>query len=190
MGALVVGFAALAIGCRAPAGSGAPVAEESEGARVERGEYLVAYGGCGDCHTPKRMGERGPEPDPGRLLAGHPEGEAVVAVPEGALAPGGWEAMSNGDSTAWAGPWGVSFATNLTSDEATGLGSWSEAMFVQSMRTGRHQGAGREILPPMPWQSVAALTDEDLSAVWAYLRTVPPVVNSVPQPMPPAGSGR
>ena len=63
-------------------------------------------------------------------------------------------------------------------------------MFVEAMRTGRHQGAGREILPPMPWQSVAALTDEDLSAMWAYLRTVPPVVNSVPLPMPPAGPGR
>jgi hypothetical protein len=90
--------------------------------------------------------------------------------------------------TAWAGPWGVSFGTNLTPDKETGIGEWTEEAFMQAMRTGKHQGQpnGRDILPPMPWQSIAQMTDEDLKMVWAYLRSIPPVKNQVPLPVPPS----
>jgi hypothetical protein len=54
------------------------------------------------------------------------------------------------------------------------------------MRTGRHMGRGRPILPPMPWEMVGKLTDQDLRAVFAYLKTLPAVKNRVPQPLPPA----
>jgi hypothetical protein len=58
------------------------------------------------------------------------------------------------------------------------------------MRTGKHMGVSRPILPPMPWQQLAAMSDDDLKAVYAYLRTIPPVVNHVPDPVPPAsGNG-
>ncbi|HET9157984.1 MAG TPA: hypothetical protein VFN91_15035, partial [Myxococcaceae bacterium] len=56
---------------------------------------------------------------------------------------------------------------------------------IEAMRTGRHQGRGRPILPPMPWFVVAQHTDAELKAIWAYLRRVPPVVNRIPAPRPP-----
>jgi hypothetical protein len=92
--------------------------------------------------------------------------------------------------TAWAGPWGISYAANLTPDRNTGLGIWNEEMFVKAMRTGKHMGAGRDILPPMPWQGVAGLTDDDIKSIYAYLRTVPPIVNHVAAPVAPAGEAR
>lgn len=85
--------------------------------------------------------------------------------------------------TAWAGPWGVSYAANLTPDQNTGMGIWTEDMFIKAMRAGKHMGYGREILPPMPWQASSNLTDEDLKAIFAYLRSVPPISNRVPGPL-------
>jgi hypothetical protein len=54
--------------------------------------------------------------------------------------------------TAFAGPWGVSFAANLTPDLETGLGTWTEDMFVRALRTGTHRGEpqGRKLYPPWP----------------------------------------
>jgi len=92
--------------------------------------------------------------------------------------------VASNDATAWVGPWGISFAANLTPD-ATGLGGWTEEQFIQTMRTGKHLGVGREILPPMPWFGVAALPDEDLKALFAYLQSLKPISNNVPQPLPP-----
>jgi hypothetical protein len=84
-------------------------------------------------------------------------------------------------NTAFAGPWGVTFAANLTPDKNTGLGIWDEAMFVQTMRAGKHWGQGRPIQPPMPWQAYGKMTDEDLKSVFAYLRSIPAVHNYVPE---------
>jgi hypothetical protein len=99
-------------------------------------------------------------------------------------------AMTNQMLTAWAGPWGVSFAMNLTRDKETGLGEWTEEVFIQAIRTGKHQGQpnGRDILPPMPWFNFRQMSDSDLKAVWAYLRSLPPIKNKVPTPIPPAGA--
>ncbi len=152
---------------------------------IKRGEYLVSIGGCNDCHTPLKMGSNGPEPDWPRFLSGHPETAQLPPPP--ALPPGPWSALSAG-LTAWSGPWGISYSANLTSDHDTGLGIWTESMFIQPMRTGKHFGASRPILPPMPWQSLAKATDEDLKAIFAYLRTVPPVKNHVPAPVGPGGN--
>lgn len=89
--------------------------------------------------------------------------------------------------TAFAGPWGVSFTANLTPDPETGvLRDYTEEQFIRALRTGRHQGQGRQILPPMPWPFIGKMTDEDLKAVFAYLRQIPPVRNKVPDPIPPA----
>jgi mono/diheme cytochrome c family protein len=151
--------------------------------RVERGKYLVTLGGCADCHTPLKLGPRGPEPDLSRYLAGHPE---EVKLPPPDLKPGPWFAATAG-MTAWAGPWGISYAANLTPDTNTGMGIWTEEMFMKAMRTGKHMSVSRNILPPMPWQNLASLTDDDLRAVYAYLRSIPPVMNQVPDPVPPGG---
>lgn len=146
--------------------------------RVERGRYLVAIGGCNDCHTPMKMGAKGPEPDMSRMLSGHPEMLKMPPAPK--LGQGPWVWVAAGTNTAFAGPWGVSYTANLTPDRMTGLGIWNEEMFVKTIRTGRHWGVGRPILPPMPYQNVAQLTDEDLKSVFAYLQSIPPVKNQVP----------
>ncbi len=163
---------------------GAVSAQDSAaGAQVKRGEYLVTVGGCHDCHTPWIMGSNGPEPDMKRGLSGHPQ-DIVIRAPAKVAEP--WSSASSPTNTAWSGPWGVSFTANLTPDPDTGvLRDVTEQQFIQTMRTGRHQGQGRQILPPMPWPAYSNMTDDDLKAVFAYLRQVPPVKNKVPDPLPP-----
>src|SRR5262245_9804651 len=159
------------------------VTPEKKQARVERGAQLVKTMGCNDCHTPWKMGPRGPEMDMSRALTGHPA-ETVMPPPPPPSGP--WIGHMSATNTAWAGPWGVSFTANLTPDRETGLGSWTEDMFIATMRTGRHQGKGRAILPPMPYWMVGALPDEDIKSVFAYLQSLAPVKNRVPAPIEPA----
>jgi hypothetical protein len=153
-------------------------------AEVERGRHLVTTAGCNDCHTPFKMGAQGPEPDMTRMLSGHPESAKVPPPP----APQGpWIGSIYATNTAWAGPWGVSFTANLTPDE-TGLGTWTFETFKQAIRTGRHMGRGRPILPPMPYPMYKHFTDEEMHAVYTYLQSIPAVKNRVPDPLPPAGA--
>lgn len=174
-----------AIAAVAVASAVAPARGEATGSPVERGRYLVTTGLCNDCHTPWKMGGAGPEPDMSRMLSGHPQDFEVSAAP--ALAEP-WVAAFSATNTAWAGPWGVSFTANLTPDEETGLGGWTEEQFIETLRTGRHLGRGRALLPPMPVQWIGQMTDADLRAVFAYLRSIPAVKNRVPLPRPPATS--
>lgn len=149
--------------------------------RVERGRYLVAIIGCGDCHTPLKMGPKGPEPDLTRFLSGHPEQMGSLPAPRPQL-PWLWSGAAT--NTAFSGPWGLSYAANLTPDQNTGLGIWTEDMFVRALRTGRHMGVSREILPPMPWPAFRNASDDDLKAIYHYLRTITPIVNHVPDARP------
>lgn len=119
-----------------------------------------------------------------RMLSGHPE--QLLMPPAPMLPEGPWIMTASATNTAWAGPWGVSFTANLTPDKETGLGKWSERNFVDTIRSGRHLGRGREILPPMPIGVYKNMTDEDLSAIFAYLQTIPAINNRVPEPLPPA----
>ena len=153
---------------------------------VERGEYLIKTSGCHDCHTPWAMGPNGPAPDMTRMLSGHPEGLTMPPAPALGM-PWMWAGAAT--MTAFAGPWGVSYSANLTPDQNTGLGIWTEEMFVNAIRQGKHMGTSREIQPPMPWQVYRNMTDEDLKSVFAYLRTIPPIVNHVPDWEPPGGQG-
>jgi len=152
--------------------------------KAVRGKYLVATSGCMDCHTPMKMGANGPEPDLSRMLSGHPETLKMTAVP--ALPNGPWLVVSSATNTAFAGPWGVSFTANLTPDPDTGLGNWSAQDFRNTIRTGRHLGRGRPVLPPMPIPAYSQFSDEDLDAIFAYLKTLPPIRNRVPEPWAPA----
>lgn len=162
---------------------GLQASEGGAAARIERGRYLVGFGGCHDCHTPWKMGPRGPEMDMTRALTGHPA--ELVMPPAPALPPGPWAWAAGITNTAFAGPWGVSFTANLTPDKETGLGDWTEEMFIATMKTGRHQGKGRPLLPPMPYFNLAALSDEDIKALFSYLQSLPPVHNRVPAPIDP-----
>lgn len=143
---------------------------------IERGEYLVTIAACNDCHTPFVMGEQGPQPDMTRMLSGHPSAVAfeIPVLPE----DGAWW-VGSATNTAFAGPWGISYAANLTPDVNTGLGIWTEQMFVEAIRSGRHMGTSRMIQPPMPWPAYAHMTDDDLAAIYAYLRTIPALENRV-----------
>jgi len=158
--------------------------EMTEQQMIERGEFLVTVGGCDDCHTPKNFGPKGPELDMTRRLSGHPHNAPLVPVDTSLIGP--WVYLA-GDLTAAVGPWGVSFTANLTPDKETGTGTWQPEMFVNALKTGKHLGVadGRPILPPMPWEGLSHLPDEDLRAIFAYLQTIPAVKNKVPDPIPP-----
>jgi mono/diheme cytochrome c family protein len=158
-----------------------PKAGGKPSAAAERGKYLVATSACNDCHTPKKMGPNGPEPDMSRELSGFVEKKMSPPPPS----TGDWMIHTNGDLTAWSGPWGISFTRNLTPDENTGIGSWTEATFIKAIRTGKHMGVSRPILPPMPWQVYSQMSDADLKAIYAYLRTIPKISNPTPEPVPP-----
>jgi hypothetical protein len=150
---------------------------------VKRGENLVNSIGCHDCHSPKKMTDKGPVLDPARLLSGHPAG-AVLPPYDKKTAQA--YVLFNMDLTAAIGPWGTSYAANLTPDE-TGIGTWTEAQFFKAIRNGKFKGldGSRDLLPPMPWQSLRQLPDADLKAIFAYLKTVPPIENVVPTALPP-----
>jgi len=149
---------------------------------AERGRYLVTAMGCNDCHTPWQMGPQGPAPDMSRMLSGHPA-DSVLPVP--AAGSPEWPTAVAATMTAWSGPWGTSFTANLTPDPETGLGRWTVDEFIGALRSGRHQGRGRQILPPMPYPMIRNLTDADLQAVFAFLQSIPAIHNQVPEPLPP-----
>lgn len=157
--------------------------ELSQKELIERGKFLVFAAGCGDCHTPKVFGPEGPQPDTTKILSGHP---AEMTLPKADLTlvePGKWLLFTQ-DLTAAIGPWGASFSANLTPDNETGIGTWQPDMFINAMKTGKHLGAGRPLMPPMPWQNVGQLPEEDLRAIFAYLKSLPAVKNKVPDPIP------
>ena len=172
-----------AVAVAALLGGVAPKAEASDAAA--RGKYLVSIMGCNDCHTPLKMTPKGPVPDETRFLSGHPQ---EVKLPAAPAAKGPWLWQGSATNTAFAGPWGVTYAANLTPDVNTGLGIWTEEMFVKTIRTGKHWGVARGIQPPMPWFAYRNATDEDLKAVYAYLRTIKPVKNLVPDYEPPSAA--
>src|SRR5215510_13541476 len=177
---LFVAFVPVLAGCHV---TNTAAADSKSTDRVQRGQYLVAAIGCNDCHTPLKLTDHGPEPDMTRMLSGHPSGLVMPRPPK--IGEGPWNWVGAGTSTAFAGPWGVTYAFNLTPDRNTGIGIWTEEMFLKTFRTGRHMGTSRPINPPMPWQSLQSLSDEDLKAIYAYLRSIPPVVNQVPQYLEP-----
>ena len=151
---------------------------------TKKGEYLVNSMGCADCHSPKKMGEKGPEIIAELSLSGYRADQTLPPYNQEAL-KNGWMLM-NGDLTAAVGPWGVSYSANLTSDE-TGIGNWKLEQFMTALREGKYKGqkTGRDLLPPMPWQNYANLTDEDIKAIFLYLKSTKPVKNDVPAPVPP-----
>jgi hypothetical protein len=162
--------------------------EVDRASQVARGAYLVSIAGCHDCHTPWVEGPKGPHADMTRALTGHPQDVKMPSPPP--MGDGAWVWAGAGTNTAFAGPWGVSFTANLTPDPETGLGKWTEEMFIATIRTGRHQGVGRPVLPPMPVQVYANMTDEDLKSVFAYLQSLTPVRNRVPAPIDPPEESR
>jgi len=156
---------------------------------IEKGEYLVTVAGCNDCHSPKKFTPEGPIPDGNLLLSGHPQKSELPPLDPESVGPGKWMLM-NDHLTAFVGPWGMTFSANLTPDEQTGIGMWNEEHFINAMRSGKHMGKGRAILPPMPWFNLTHAKDEDLKAIFTYLKSLKPVKNLVPGPISPDKLGQ
>lgn len=153
--------------------------------KEEWGEHLVRVGGCGDCHTPKKMTDHGPVQDSSRLLMGHPSEMPAPPLDQKEAAAKGIGATQT--LTAWVGPWGTSFTANITSD-STGIGNWTLEQFSNAIRGGKFKGldGNRPIMPPMPIEAFVNFSDEEVEAIFAYLKSTPPIKNVVPAYMPPA----
>lgn len=147
----------------------------------KRGEYLVTIAGCGDCHSPKIMTPQGPVPDTTRLFSGHRAEAPALTISKEAFEKG-W-VLFNLENTALATPGFISYAANITSD-STGIGSWSFEQFKTALTKGKWKGIenSRALLPPMPWPNYAKMKEEDVRAVYEYLKTTKPVRNVVPAP--------
>ncbi len=168
-------------------------AKESFGgfeSQVKWGERLVTIGGCNDCHTPKKMGPNGPENDMSLMLSGHPaQMPAADFDPKEAAKKG---LIITQSFTAWTGPWGVTYAVNLTSD-STGIGAWKEEQFIKCLHEKKWMGleGTRPLMPPMSMMPATEMSDDELKAIFAYLKTTAPVKNVIPEavllpPPPPA----
>ena len=151
---------------------------------IQRGDYLVTTIGCNDCHSPKRMGLQGPEIIPELMLSGYQADIPLAQIDKNVLQKG-W-VLFTGDLNAAVGPWGVSFSANITSD-ATGIGNWPEENFIRAMKQGKFKGidGGRSLLPPMPWSNYAKMTDNDVKAIYSFLKSTKPVHNIVPMAIAP-----
>jgi mono/diheme cytochrome c family protein len=144
-------------------------AQQANNAAVERGKYLVRITGCHDCHSPKVQGMT---PNLDLALSGRP---ASTQLPKETKT----EVHASPDLTAWTGPWGFSVASNLTPEPTTGIGTrYTEASFIATMRTGKKPN-GTPIMPPMPSDVYQNMTDDDLKAIFSYLRTLKPIKNAV-----------
>ena len=148
--------------------------------QVKWGEHLVTIGGCNDCHSPKKMGPNGPEDDMSLMLSGHP-----AQMPPPDFDPK--EAAKKGlivtqTFTSWTGPWGITFAANLTSD-STGIGGWKEDQFVKCLHESKWMGLEntRPLMPPMSLMPATKMSDDELKAIFAYLKTTPPIKNVIPE---------
>jgi mono/diheme cytochrome c family protein len=159
------------------------VAEPTGEQMIQKGEYLVRIMGCNDCHSPKELGPQGPVVRADLLLSGYPSDRPLKKVNKEIL-KSGW-AIMNEDFTATAGMWGISFGANLTSDQ-TGIGNWTEENFKRALKEGKYKGLadGRTLLPPMPWTNFTTISDEDVKAIFAYLKNTKPIKNVVPLPVP------
>lgn len=123
--------------------------------RIERGKFIAMVSGCNDCHTP---GALYGAPDFSRTLSGSELG--------------------------WSGPWGTTYARNLTPETETGLGYYSAREIVAALRGGKRLD-GTPMLPPMPWQDLTPYTDGDLTALAEYLLSLPAISHAVPDRLPP-----
>lgn len=174
---------------QSPAGESATASTQNKFGGYETkekwGEHLVTIAGCNDCHTPKIMTPQGPVDDSSRMLSGHPASLPAPDVDRKQTESKGL--VVTADFTAWIGPWGISYSANLTPHE-TGTGNWTERQFLYAIKNSISKGiaGSRPLMPPMSMMPVKHMTDDELKAIFAYLRTVKPIENNSVQPTPPA----
>ena len=149
--------------------------------QVAWGEHLAIIGACHDCHTPRKMSPAGPVLDSARWLSGHPAQMPGIEVDRAAMEGRGY--VVTWDLTGWIGPRGVTYTANLTPDP-TCIGNRTEEQFFKTLREGKYKGLDgfRPILPHKPWEMYRNMTDDEIRAVFANLKSIPPVDNPVSLP--------
>lgn len=152
--------------------------------KVEKGQILTVEHGCVFCHSPKVTEEDDLIPDPDKLFSGHPSDKKLPDIPSDIIGYDKWFGLYTTGFTAWGGPWGISYAANITPHKETGIGKWSEKDFINVIRLGIHSSFKRTLMPPMPWNEINRLSDDDLEAIFKYLQTVKPIDNKVPDSVP------
>jgi len=158
--------------------------QESNAEIADKGKLITEIYGCVDCHTPKIKEGEFLVNDPDRLFSGHPGDNKLPQFPPEIIGPEKWRGLFTDSMTAWGGPWGISYSANLTPDKKTGIGKLSEKNFVSILNIGIHSNMNRKLMEPMPWKEISELKDDDLKAVYQYLKTVKPVKNKVPESVP------
>ena len=183
IGTAIVAATGLLIACNSSSASEKETKPLTQEQLVKRGEYLVNAVGCDDCHSPKTVGPNGFEIIEDLRFSGYPSEKAILKVDTGTIKTG-WMLLGT-DLTSAVGPWGMSFAANISSD-ATGIGNWKEEQFFKVLREGKYKGLdnSRPLLPPMPWFVYKNFSDEDIRSIFAYLKSTKPVSNVVPAPKP------
>ncbi len=153
----------------------------SQDSLIKRGSYLVNAMGCDDCHSPKKFGPQGMDLDMEHRFGGHLAGSKLGKANTSVMKDG--YMLFALDLTSAVGPWGQSYAANISSD-ATGIGNWTEEQFFRAIREGKSKGLkeSRPLLPPMPWFVYKNLNDTDIKSIFAFLKTTKPVENRVPGP--------
>lgn len=157
---------------------------KKEELEIEKGQSLAVVHGCVFCHSPKIVDNNELVPDPERLFSGHPSGNKLPDIPEGMIGENKWFGLYTAGFTAWGGPWGISYSSNITPDKETGIGNWTQQDFLTVIRLGIHSSFRRGLMPPMPWEEINKVSDEDLISIFQYLKTVKPVKNKVPESKP------
>src|SRR3569833_1901337 len=175
----VVGFLFFFVCCLLTESQSADNAAPTKDSLIKRGAYLVMSMGCNACHSPKKMGPHGPYIDTALALSGFQANTPVPVVPPEQAKMG--MIMFAPDLTATAGPWGTTFAANITSD-GTGIGKWKLDQFKNAFQHGKFMGLNEErmIMPPMPWENFAKMSDIGVEALFTYLKSPKPVHNVPP----------
>ena len=152
--------------------------------KIKMGKVLTEEFGCVDCHSPKLIIQDQIMIDEKKIFSGHPQNNILPDFPPELVGPGKWRGLYTSGMTAWGGPWGITYAANLTPDKETGIGNWSEENFMSVIKLGIHSSLTRKMLPPMPWSEVSRLGDDELSAIFVYLKSLKPIKNKVPESKP------
>lgn len=127
-----------------PTYAGKQASEQELSDKLARGRYLLTIAHCLECHTP-----------------------------EGPSAVHDFAAASGKGGRTFRGPWGESVSPNITPDRAVGLGEWSDDEIKRAITQGIARD-GHKLKPPMAYAAYASMTAQDLDAIVAFLRTLPP----------------
>jgi len=150
-----------------------------EEALIAHGEYIAYISGCISCHTPPQEEYR----DLTALTLDQAITMSIAAEDTLDIE----NAAYSGGRIFDLGPAGIIFTANITPDEETGIGSWTDEEIETAIRIGVNPD-GRRLFPLMPYRNYFNMAEDDMQALIAFLRSLEPVENEVPR-IGPTGEG-